>query len=391
MMVVMFSLESRPAKLAMAWPRTAAYVAHSMTRAFLTDRQRHPDIPTKLTTPGLVASVLVDEVALAFMPALSCDRAQLERVREETDATIALFQSRGWLNDPLSYHRMPPAPHAPQFQPRRYAHIRYEELTFDSGYEPPADLPGAERWGPAGPNARVHAFVLRHRGEPRPWVVNLHGLTMGRPSDLVVMQAMHWFRRRGFNVIQPVAPLHGARGEGRQARALISLDYLDNVHGFSQAIWDLRRCLEWVCQQDAPSITVHGISLGGFLAALLASIDDRVDRVISGMPLVDLGGVGNRTPRRPRRLLEEHGLLGERAELVHRVVSPLALPCRVEHGARHIYAGVGDRFTTAGQAYDLWKHWDEPQVLWFSGSHVADWAGSKSSFLDRAIGSAAPA
>jgi hypothetical protein len=76
---------------------------------------------------------------------------------------------------------------------------------------------------------------------------------------------------------------------------------------------------------------------------------------------------------------------------VHRVVSPLALPCRVEHGARHIYAGVGDRFTTAGQAYDLWKHWDEPQVLWFSGSHVADWAGSKSSFLDRAIGSAAPA
>jgi hypothetical protein len=60
----------------------------------------------------------------------------------------------------------------------------------------------------------------------------------------------------------------------------------------------------------------------------------------------------------------------------------------VEHGARYIYAGVADRFTTAGQAYQLWKHWEEPRALWFAGSHITDWAGEKRAFLETAVGSA---
>jgi hypothetical protein len=120
----------------------------------------------------------------------------------------------------------------------------------------------------------------------------------------------------------------------------------------------------------------------------VASIDDRIDRVIAGMPLVDIGGVGNRAARHIRQLIAKHELGGLRAAQVHRVVSPVAFPCRVEHSARYIYAGVADRFTTAGQAYQLWKHWEEPRVLWFAGSHITDWAGEKRAFLETAIGSA---
>jgi hypothetical protein len=379
-----------PAKLVMAGPRTAAYVAHSMGRGFLT-RQRHPDIPTKLTTPGLVASVLVDEVAMAFMPPLGagCDAARLERIRDETAAAIAFFEARGWLDDPASYHRMPPSPDAAVLEARHLRHIRYQELSFESGYEPPAGMPGAERWAAVGPNARAQAYVLQHRGQPRPWLVSLHGMMMGTPLDLVVMRALYWFRNRGFNVILPVAPLHGARGTGRRdAARVVSIDYVDNVHALSQAVWDIRRFIGWMTEQGAPSITVHGISLGGFLAALVAGIDDRVDRVVAGMPLVDVGGIANRAPRPVRRMLDEHHLTSEQAQLVHRVISPLALPCQVAQSDRYIYSGVGDRFTTAGQAYQLWKHWDEPTVLWFSGSHVADWAGRTNAFLKRVIGSA---
>ena len=95
--------DSPAAKLFLAWPRTAAFAAHSMRRAFLTDRQLCPDIPTQPTTPSLIASVLVDEVALAFMPSIGShvDRAQLTRVREETDAAIAFFRTNGWLDDPV--------------------------------------------------------------------------------------------------------------------------------------------------------------------------------------------------------------------------------------------------------------------------------------------------
>jgi hypothetical protein len=386
------AVESRAAKLFLTGPRTTTYMIRSMSRAFRADRQRRPEIPTQLTTPGLVASVLVDEVALAFMPTLGSglDRTQLTRVRDETDRALALFQAKGWLADPLAYHRAPPPPHAVSIRQRRYGYIRYEHLMFESLYEPPADMPGAGRWAPTGPNADVHAFVLRHRGSPRPWLVSLHGLHMGKPMDLVGMRALHWFGARGFNVILPVAPLHGPRADGtRNGTNVISLDYLDNVHALSQALWDIRRCLQWVREQGAPTVTIHGISMGGFLASLVAGIDDGVDRVVAGMPLVDVGGLAARAPRHVRRLLDECRLTDQQAEQLHRVISPLAFPCQVDHDARFVYAGVGDRFTTAGQAYQLWKHWDEPAVLWYSGSHIADWAGQKKAFLDRAIGSAA--
>jgi hypothetical protein len=339
----------------------------------------------------MAASVLVDEVAMVFMPALGrqCGDDYFARVSEETDRATVWLAAHGWLDDPVSYHQSPPPPRQFVLRSRHFGHVRYEHLSFESGYVPPAGMPGAQRWAATGPNAGVHAFVLRHRGRARPWLINLHGLMMGEPSDLLALRALHWFRDRGFNVIQPVAPLHGVRGTGRRPGAeLISLDYLNNVHGMSQAVWDIRRCVGWVRQQGAAGVILHGISLGGYLASLVAAIDDRIDRVIAGMPLVDIAGVGNRVARHIRHLIANHDLSGPRAALVHRVVSPVAYPCQVERSERYIYAGVADRLTTAGQAYQLWKHWEEPAVLWFAGSHITDWASEKRAFLDATIGSA---
>ena len=48
---------SRPAQLALVFPRTVGYVAHSVGRPFLRSL-RYPDIPTQFTTPALVASVM---------------------------------------------------------------------------------------------------------------------------------------------------------------------------------------------------------------------------------------------------------------------------------------------------------------------------------------------
>ncbi len=384
-------ISSKPVRLAMVGPRTGAYLWHSLLRPFTLAQQRNPAIPTQPTTAGLAASVLIDELTLVFMPFADThwDDAYFYRVRDETDQALALMETRGWLGDPGSYHETPSAPAQFTLRPERFGHIRYEALRFPSGYTPPAGMPGAERWAASGRNSDVRAFVLRHRGKPRPWLVNLHGFMMGEPSDLLVMRALHWFAERGFNVIMPSAPLHGRRGSKRlHAAELISLDYAANLHGMSQAIWDIRRCVAWAFQQGAPRILLHGASLGGYLAALVASLDDGIERVAVGMPLVDIGSVGDRYPVHARRLLDKHGLRGERAALVHRVISPVAIPCRVEHAQRYLYAGVADRWITPGQVYQLWKHWGQPKTLWHSGSHMTDWAGKTQTFLDAAIGSA---
>ena len=37
---------------------------------------------------------------------------------------------------------------------------------------------------------------------------------------------------------------------------------------------------------------------------------------------------------------------------------------------RAIFAGVGDRLVPPDQVRDLWRHWGEPRIAWYQGSHL---------------------
>jgi hypothetical protein len=53
---------------------------------------------------------------------------------------------------------------------------------------------------------------------------------------------------------------------------------------------------------------------------------------------------------------------------------------------RFVYAGIADRMATPGQAHRLWKHWEEPTVCWYRGSHVGfTWSREVRTFVDDAL------
>jgi hypothetical protein len=54
-----------------------------------------------------------------------------------------------------------------------------------------------------------------------------------------------------------------------------------------------------------------------------------------------------------------------------RVHSPLAHPLRVPRERVLIVAGRGDRIVPPEHPAALWRHWGEPSIHWFSGSHLA--------------------
>jgi hypothetical protein len=60
----------------------------------------------------------------------------------------------------------------------------------------------------------------------------------------------------------------------------------------------------------------------------------------------------------------------ERAREVLRPVSPLVLPPRVPKSGRMLFGAVADRLVTPDQVRDLWRHWDEPEIVWYQGGHV---------------------
>ena len=363
-------------KLAEAGPRAAGFMASSYRRAVPFRKPRYPDVPTRPTTFAMWAGALADEIALATMASdrLVPSEADLVRIESEMRAAVAVMDDHGWLDKPAEFHVAPPLPTTVIVERKRFARVRYAHVTFESGFEPAPDMPGADRWRAMANNRTCHAYVMRHRdGDPdRPWLVNLHGFSMGVPSDLEAFRSLHYFKDEGFNVLHPVLPLHGPRRAGkRSGDAFITLDYLNNVHGIAQAVWDVRRCIAWARGASSAPVVVHGVSLGAYTGALLSGLDAGIDGIIAGVPSVDLPWVMRQNvPEHAQAAVEAHGLFSEDADRVHRVVSPLAVECLVPHARRFIYAGVADRMAKPEAAVRLWHHWGEPSICWYGGSHV---------------------
>ncbi len=284
-----------------------------------------------------------------------------------------LYERVGWLSDPASYHRAPPLPEWHVVTRGRSLDVRYEHVCFRSGFEPGSDEPGRERWLSYQANRTVHAWMLRHRHGPRPWLVCLHGFGMGWPlADIRGFRARQLYRA-GLNILMPVLPLHGPRAASSvRGQGFMSIDLIDSLHGLTQSVWDVRRSIGWLRrEQDAEVLGVFGLSLGAHVACLVASLDNDLASVIAGIPAVDLPDLYRRhAPADVRRLAEHAGALGETASAVHRLVSPLCMAPRVPLDRRFIFAGLGDRMSTFGQAHRLWLHWERPRLEAYEGGHV---------------------
>ena len=336
------------------------------------------DVPAARRSVGISARVAVDEAVLAGQDLFGSrpSAAALERIRREVDAARELFARRGWLADPGAYHREPPVLESPRLELRRLRRgrrsIAYETLAFESGYEPHAGEPGRDRWSGYSANRTAHAVILRHTGAARPWLVCLHGYLMGHTGfSFWIFDAIRHHRELGLNVALPVLPLHGPRRVGRfSGEGFLGGDVLDTVHAEAQTIWDLRRLLGWIRAQNAPRVGVHGVSLGGYNAALLAAIDADLSCVIAGIPPVDLVRlVWQHAPPPTLRLIERAGIVRDEVTELYRVVSPLALPPKSPAIGRAVYAGIGDRLIPADHPRDLWEHWGRPRIVWMQSGH----------------------
>ena len=367
-----FFRDPRLSGVAQALPRTAAVLNRTRSSRVADGG------PGSRVTFGLAAQVMLDEVLISVMrdPKLFPHGDDYERAGADIRQAHALWAERGWLAEPRSYHLDPPVPGGVRITRERVMDQRYEHLAFDSGYEPPAGAPGRDRWLSQVENRTGHAWLMRHADPGAPWLVCLHGFGMGRPfMDLRAFRAgyLHW--TLGLNVAMVVLPVHGPRqAPGRhRGEGFMSIDLIDSVHGLAQAAWDTRSVIRWIraTSRSDVAVGVYGISLGGYVSALVASVEDTLQCAIAGIPVTDLPALYRRhsTPT-VRRRAAETGALGPLADEVHSVVSPLALPPAVPAGGRFIFAGVGDRMSTAGQARRLWEHWGRPAIEWYPGGHI---------------------
>jgi pimeloyl-ACP methyl ester carboxylesterase len=335
------------------------------------ERVPHPQLTLELAT-----KVAFDQLALASLIATrpGAMRPDVARAAREVREAREYFERSGWLEKPASYHETPPPLEGPLMRWGRSLGQSFERMSFASGYEPRIGDPGRDRWLSYGVNREAHAIVMRHRDAGRPWLVCIHGYGMGSAlTDLPAFEARRLHNELGLNLLLPVLPLHGPRSpRSRSGDGFLSGDFLDTVHAEAQAMWDIRRMLSWLRANGATQIGVYGLSLGGYTASLLSCLDGGLACTIAGIPAVDFVRLIERLT--PHRLLQEL----DRLEFdwtalrdVLSVVSPLALTPLVPRDRLSIFAATADHLVPADQVRDLWRHWGEPRIAWYAGSHVS--------------------
>lgn len=372
------------ARLTTTVPRTGRWAVETL----FTEAGRIPGAPRVRLSASLLAHVAMDEAIIALLqgPNRFPRRRDYERVAAELLDARALFEERGWIADPRSYHVDPP-PLDDAARSRGWAlGERYDRIRWVSGFEPRSVEPGADRWQSFEANHTASAWVMEHPGPPRPWLIAIHGFGTGATfADLLTFRAPHVHHELGWNIAAITLPVHGSRRPSRMGgEEFLGFDLMNTVHALAQSVWDIRRLISWVRTRDPQAMAMYGVSLGGYLTALMSCFVEDLDAVIAGIPVSDLATLfGRQSPEHVRQRAVQHRILDGNAEVVHRVVSPLAMEPFVARDRRFIFAGLGDRMAIPSQAQALWEHWERPTMSWFPGNHVGYlWSAKVAGFVD---------
>lgn len=329
-----------------------------------------------MISASLMGKIVADEAACLFRRARVRTMAAMPwpRVVDELGRTEEVLSRRGFLDNPIGYHRTPSAPRDVRTIHRHARRTEFEHVEFASQYEPRHD-PGRTRWLSYEPCRTMHASILRcEKGEGRPWLICIPGYGMGQPAiDFSAFQVAALQEHLQINIAVPVLPLHGVRSVGwLSGDGYFAGDCLDTLNAQTQAVWDIRRLIAWIRAQGGETIGLYGLSLGGYTAALLVALERNLACVIAGIPASDFIGLGRlHLPAAMQQLACSIGLDWQRVERVYRVISPLAMEPQIAWERRNIFGATADRIVPLSQVRQLWRHWKRPRSCWYRGSHLS--------------------
>ncbi len=273
--------------------------------------------------------------------------------------------------------------------------INCQYLSFESPYEP-LNPALADTYNKHSRNLRAYALHMRHE-QPRPTLLYIHGQSLDNYRVNSWWFSLTELYDQGYDVLMMTLPFHGPRADIEHPVSGIGF-YTNGLAGTNEAmlqgIYDARIWLDYLFEHGAPQVGVSGVSLGGYLSALLACVDDRLSFAIPNSPVVAPVDMALQwQPVAPvSQLLFALGDL-TMADMRHCMAlhSPLTYQPKISPDRLFIISGAGDRFTSPRFVRLLHEHWQGSRIHWFPGNHLlhlqqSHYLQDMHAFIDRSFG-----
>ncbi len=240
-----------------------------------------------------------------------------------------------------------------------------EHICFSGkhGFSCDSPMPGV-----APESSRIHGEFHRC-GEDwrnRPAMIMLHGWNGENCYRLLFPLLARRFHRMGISLLSFHLPCHGKRrAPCSPGNDFISPDLSAMVRSTRQALADVQALIGWLKQEGCGPVGVWGISLGAWLAGLLACHDDRLSWAVLMTPVV-----------RMDLAIQEL----EFCAPIRRSLAGRDLPLRGLNLTDHcplmdrqnllLIEGLHDLFVPPARVEELWKAWGHPPIERLPHSHM---------------------
>ena len=231
----------------------------------------------------------------------------------------------------------------------------------------------------AGANRRWKAHRFPTDGstgatDPPPVLILLHGWLISRLPLMIYRSWARQMARQGIEVWMPQMPHHLGRAEPSDisGERFLSADLPASLDSVRQAVAETRCLGAWLRERGAPRVGLWGTSLGGWVGALAATLEDYWAAVALWAPVASPAEVlwESRLARRMRSAVIDAGLRagdekGTRLELL----TPESCLPLVERERLLVIGAIHDSIVSPASISRMARRWN-CDIRWVPHGHI---------------------
>ncbi|MCX6907696.1 MAG: alpha/beta fold hydrolase [Verrucomicrobia bacterium] len=225
-------------------------------------------------------------------------------------------------------------------------------------------------------NNRVNGNYFVGRGDDaleRPVVLFLHGWNASIAYYLNYCRTGHRLARRDIHCALVNLPYHVRRKPNRWNEYFLTENITQTVQAVQQAVIEARIILRWLREHHRGPVGVWGISLGGWIASILACVERELDFAVLMTPAVRLD----------RQIWDLAFLKAMKAsflkqgasqEDIERIAAPMLPKFHqplLERDRILLIEALYDQFLGPETIDELWQAWGQPRIERYQHGHIS--------------------